>query len=189
MKTRMEDGTLQSYSARAGDIDNVVPETLGVSKAILENVIFCHQEESNWPLGDSKSVRTEEMTIYLLQSLRARSMRVASFFSFSFPFFFLFFLICTFIFIVYVLRWVFWKTTIKLFTLAFFFTSFIGTVGENKVWRDLRRDKVQQSPCRYKESASEEGRYNMLLSLSFFFNWVLFTTRKRPTRQKIWRRR
>lgn len=24
----------------------------GVSKAILENVIFCHQEESNWPLSE-----------------------------------------------------------------------------------------------------------------------------------------
>lgn len=25
---------------------------LGVSKAILENVIFCHQEDSNWPLSE-----------------------------------------------------------------------------------------------------------------------------------------
>ena len=26
----------------------LVPEVMGVSKAVLENVIFCHQEESNW---------------------------------------------------------------------------------------------------------------------------------------------
>lgn len=25
---------------------------LGVSKAILENVVFCHQEESSWPLQE-----------------------------------------------------------------------------------------------------------------------------------------
>lgn len=30
---------------------------LGVSKAVLDNVIFCHQEESNWPLGEGKSVK------------------------------------------------------------------------------------------------------------------------------------
>jgi DNA repair protein RAD50 len=30
---------------------------LGVSKAVLENVIFCHQEESNWPLLEGKAVK------------------------------------------------------------------------------------------------------------------------------------
>lgn len=25
---------------------------MGVSKAILDNVIFCHQEEANWPLAE-----------------------------------------------------------------------------------------------------------------------------------------
>jgi DNA repair protein RAD50 len=30
---------------------------LGVSRAVLSSVIFCHQEESNWPLGESKAVK------------------------------------------------------------------------------------------------------------------------------------
>ncbi|KAF7256395.1 hypothetical protein EG68_06702 [Paragonimus skrjabini miyazakii] len=31
--------------------------SLGVSKAVLENVIFCHQEDSNWPLQEAKAVK------------------------------------------------------------------------------------------------------------------------------------
>lgn len=34
-----------------------MPKQLGVSKAILENVIFCHQEESNWPLSEPASLK------------------------------------------------------------------------------------------------------------------------------------
>jgi DNA repair protein RAD50 len=30
---------------------------MGVSKAIMENVIFCHQEESSWPLSDPASLK------------------------------------------------------------------------------------------------------------------------------------
>ncbi|ORY43318.1 hypothetical protein BCR33DRAFT_738609 [Rhizoclosmatium globosum] len=33
-------------------MDTAIPEQLGVSKAILDNVIFCHQEESYWPLAE-----------------------------------------------------------------------------------------------------------------------------------------
>ncbi len=32
---------------------------MGVSKAVLENVIFCHQEESTWPLADSKTLKAK----------------------------------------------------------------------------------------------------------------------------------
>ncbi|KAJ2709746.1 DNA repair protein rad50, partial [Coemansia spiralis] len=41
-----------SISSRCADLDAMMPEQLGVSKAVLENVIFCHQEESNWPLSE-----------------------------------------------------------------------------------------------------------------------------------------
>ncbi|KAJ2617218.1 DNA repair protein rad50 [Coemansia sp. RSA 1365] len=41
-----------SISSRCADLDAMLPEQLGVSKAVLENVIFCHQEESNWPLSE-----------------------------------------------------------------------------------------------------------------------------------------
>ncbi len=30
---------------------------MGVSKAVLENVIFCHQEDVNWPLSDSATLK------------------------------------------------------------------------------------------------------------------------------------
>ena len=31
---------------------------LGVSKAILANVIFCHQEDSLWPLAESSKLKS-----------------------------------------------------------------------------------------------------------------------------------
>lgn len=42
----------RSISTKCSDMDDEIPRLLGVSKAILENVIFCHQEESNWPLSE-----------------------------------------------------------------------------------------------------------------------------------------
>jgi DNA repair protein RAD50 len=41
-----------SLSTKCATLDEEVSSQLGVSKAILENVIFCHQEESNWPLSE-----------------------------------------------------------------------------------------------------------------------------------------
>ena len=35
----------------------VVPRLLGVTKAVIENVIFCHQEESTWPFGENKKLK------------------------------------------------------------------------------------------------------------------------------------
>jgi len=42
----------EAVSHRCVDMDRIVPTLMGVSKAILENVIFVHQEESNWPLEE-----------------------------------------------------------------------------------------------------------------------------------------
>jgi len=50
-------GDKVSQSFRCADIDKEIPELMGVSKAILENVIFCHQEDSNWPLGESSNLK------------------------------------------------------------------------------------------------------------------------------------
>ena len=36
-----------------------IVNAFGVSKAVLEHVIFCHQEESNWPLSDAKTLKTK----------------------------------------------------------------------------------------------------------------------------------
>ncbi|KAG0353823.1 DNA repair protein rad50 [Gamsiella multidivaricata] len=45
-------GELVTISAKCAELDADVPNHLGVSRAILDNVIFCHQEDSNWPLSE-----------------------------------------------------------------------------------------------------------------------------------------
>nr|CAH8855080.1 unnamed protein product [Trichobilharzia regenti] len=40
-----------------GKLLSKMVSSLGVSKAVLENVIFCHQEDSNWPLQEAKAVK------------------------------------------------------------------------------------------------------------------------------------
>ncbi|KDQ62331.1 hypothetical protein JAAARDRAFT_66083 [Jaapia argillacea MUCL 33604] len=39
-------------STKCAEIDTEIPHLLGVSKSVLENVIFCHQEDSYWPLAE-----------------------------------------------------------------------------------------------------------------------------------------
>lgn len=41
-----------ALSYKCADIDREIPALMGVSKAILENVIFVHQDEANWPLAE-----------------------------------------------------------------------------------------------------------------------------------------
>lgn len=47
-----DDMQRNTISTKCSEIDSEVPRLLGVSEAILDNVIFCHQEESNWPLSE-----------------------------------------------------------------------------------------------------------------------------------------
>ena len=37
---------------------------MGVSQAVLQNVIFCHQEESNWIFGDPKTLKDKFDAIF-----------------------------------------------------------------------------------------------------------------------------
>ena len=46
-----------TLSTKCAELDQEVPQQLGVSRAILDNVIFCHQEENNWPLGEPSSLK------------------------------------------------------------------------------------------------------------------------------------
>jgi len=57
LRTTAEDGSKASLSHRCADMDNQVPDLMGVSRAVLESVIFCHQEDSSWPLQDAASVK------------------------------------------------------------------------------------------------------------------------------------
>lgn len=54
-----ETGHTFALSSTCAEINEEVPNHLGVSKPILENVIFCHQEESFWPLSEPKTLKTK----------------------------------------------------------------------------------------------------------------------------------
>jgi DNA repair protein RAD50 len=45
-------GDKVSMSVKCSELDKQIPELLGVSAAIMENVIFLHQEDSNWPMSE-----------------------------------------------------------------------------------------------------------------------------------------
>jgi DNA repair protein RAD50 len=47
-----KDGEKTSISTRVAELDQLIPQYLGVSKAILEFVIFCHQDDSLWPMSE-----------------------------------------------------------------------------------------------------------------------------------------
>ncbi|CAB3397614.1 unnamed protein product [Caenorhabditis bovis] len=60
------DGTERSISSKAVDFDRVMLNHLGVPKAILNYVIFCHQEESTWPLSEPKELKKKFDEIFEL---------------------------------------------------------------------------------------------------------------------------
>ncbi|KAL1376629.1 hypothetical protein pipiens_004343 [Culex pipiens pipiens] len=49
---------------RVADINNDMADAMGVSKAIINNVIFCHQEDSNWPLEEPKELKKKFDAIF-----------------------------------------------------------------------------------------------------------------------------
>lgn len=53
IRYRNEAGETVSLSHKCGELDKQIPELLGVSAAVMESVIFCHQEDSSWPLAES----------------------------------------------------------------------------------------------------------------------------------------
>ena len=48
----VKDGERTSISSRVAELDQIIPQYLGVSRAVLDNVIFCHQDESLWPMSE-----------------------------------------------------------------------------------------------------------------------------------------
>jgi DNA repair protein RAD50 len=52
IKTTNAQNEKVSSSQKCSDLDKMIPEMLAVSAPILENVIFCHQEDSNWPMQE-----------------------------------------------------------------------------------------------------------------------------------------
>jgi len=45
-------GKPESISYKCAEVDRLLPSLMGVSKAVLENVIFVHQEDAAWPLAE-----------------------------------------------------------------------------------------------------------------------------------------
>eukprot|EP00854_Cymbomonas_tetramitiformis_P005673 gene5673-6858_t len=50
-------GEHEAITNRCADMGKEVPALMGVSKAVLENVIFVHQDESNWPLAEGATLK------------------------------------------------------------------------------------------------------------------------------------
>ena len=48
----IKDGERTAISSRVAELNQIMPQYLGVSKAILDSVIFCHQDESLWPMSE-----------------------------------------------------------------------------------------------------------------------------------------
>lgn len=44
-------------SSKLAEIDRGIPEHLGVSPPLLDSVIFCHQEESTWPISEPRVLK------------------------------------------------------------------------------------------------------------------------------------
>ena len=50
-------GQKTTLSTRVAELDQQVPLYLGVSPSLLDNVLFCHQEDSQWPLAESGTLK------------------------------------------------------------------------------------------------------------------------------------
>ncbi|CAI5638623.1 unnamed protein product [Oreochromis niloticus] len=61
---RTKDGRRVSRSVKCGDLHQEITSALGVSKSVLNDVIFCHQEESNWPLSEDRVLKEKFDSIF-----------------------------------------------------------------------------------------------------------------------------
>ena len=50
-------GQKHSLTQRCAEVDSMIPQLMGVKKAVLDNVIFCDQEDSNWPLQEGTALK------------------------------------------------------------------------------------------------------------------------------------
>jgi DNA repair protein RAD50 len=64
IRTTDETGKQVSQAHTCSELDRVIPTMLGVSKAVLDNVVFCHQEESSWPLQEGAVLKAKFDAIF-----------------------------------------------------------------------------------------------------------------------------
>lgn len=65
--TKTKEGERTSVSSRVAEMDAIMPQYLGVSKAVLDSVIFCHQDESLWPLSEPAALKKKFDEIFEAQ--------------------------------------------------------------------------------------------------------------------------
>lgn len=53
----VKNGERHTISSKCAELDTVMPQYLGVSKAVLEYVIFCHQDDSLWPMSEPATLK------------------------------------------------------------------------------------------------------------------------------------
>ena len=64
LKENVQGSERKSITNKCAEIDKLIPGLMGVSQAVLQNVIFCHQEESNWILGEPKVLKDKFDAIF-----------------------------------------------------------------------------------------------------------------------------
>ena len=64
LRTTDDQGNKQSLSHKCTELDRQIPQLLGVSKSILDNVVFCHQEDSSWPLMEGAVLKSRFDAIF-----------------------------------------------------------------------------------------------------------------------------
>jgi DNA repair protein RAD50 len=72
VETRTLDSSMEKHvngekvqvTSRCADVDEEMMHHLGVSRAVLNNVLFCHQEDSTWPLSESKVLKKKFDAIF-----------------------------------------------------------------------------------------------------------------------------
>ncbi|KAF3932777.1 hypothetical protein ABW19_dt0207092 [Dactylella cylindrospora] len=62
-----KDNQRSTVSTKCVELDTMLPNFLGVSRSILDNVIFCHQEESMWPLSEASVLKKKFDEIFEAQ--------------------------------------------------------------------------------------------------------------------------
>ncbi|KAK6522842.1 DNA repair protein rad50 [Arthrobotrys megalospora] len=63
----VKDNQRSTVSTKCVELDTMLPNFLGVSRSILDNVIFCHQEESMWPLSEASVLKKKFDEIFEAQ--------------------------------------------------------------------------------------------------------------------------
>lgn len=53
----VKNGERSTLSSKMADLNGIMLSYLGVSKAVLEYVIFCHQDESLWPMSEPATLK------------------------------------------------------------------------------------------------------------------------------------